>query len=61
MFIIYIFGGIVELGKLAESICSQKKLCKLLHREMAVSWVVSVFLSVWIEMQTGERALMVGF
>lgn len=40
-FIIYIFGEMPELGKLAESICSQKKLCKLLHREMAVSWGVS--------------------
>lgn len=55
------FGEIPELGKLPESICSQKKLCKLLHREMAVSWVLSLFLCVRVKMQRGERALTVGF
>lgn len=60
-FIIYIFGEIPGLGKLSESVCSQKKLCKLLHREMAVSWVVSLFLCVRIKVQITESALTVGF
>lgn len=61
VYYIYIFGEILELGKLSESICSQKKLCKLLHREMAGPWAVSLFLHVWIKMQIGESALTVGF
>lgn len=57
----YTFGEIPEPGKLSESICSQEKLCKLLHREMAVSRGVSPFLCGWIKVWRGEGALTVGF